>query len=53
MEGMKHMDMMHQPQIREFKVQGMEQEKLEAKMKALEKEMEKLQKKLEKMEKGD
>ena len=49
---MEHYEM-REPQMRAIKIHGMEEEKLEAKMKALEKEMEKLQKKLEEMEKND
>jgi C-terminal processing protease CtpA/Prc len=50
MEGFKHLEM---PMYKEYRIPALEQEELEAKMKALEKEMEKLQKKLEKMEKND
>jgi hypothetical protein len=45
--------MMGKPRIGEYRIQGMDQEKLEAKLKALEKEMQKLQKKLEEIDKND
>jgi len=53
MEGAKHLEMMKAPQMKAYKLQDMDQERLEAKLKTLEKEMEKLQKKLEEMDKGD
>ena len=53
MEEMKRIEMMREPTIKAYKLHGMEQEKLEAKMKALEKEMKKLQKKLEDIDKND
>ncbi len=49
---MEHYEM-RAPQMKAIKIQGMEEEKLEAKMKALEMEMEKLQKKLEEMDEKD
>jgi C-terminal processing protease CtpA/Prc len=52
-EGMKRIEMMGKPRIGEYRIQGMDQEKLEAKLKALEKEMQKLQKKLEEIDKND
>ncbi len=53
MDEMKRIEMMYEPQIKAYRLHGMEQEKLEAKMKALEKEMKKLQKKLEEIDKND
>ena len=53
MGDMKHIEMMYEPQIKGYKLHGMEQDKLEAKLKTLEKEMKKLQKKLEAIEKTD
>ncbi|MCK4548518.1 MAG: PDZ domain-containing protein [Candidatus Krumholzibacteria bacterium] len=53
MEEMKHLKMMNEPMIKAYKIHGMEQEKVEAKLKALEKEMRKLQKKLEEIDKND
>lgn len=53
MEEMRHLKMMKEPMIRKYKIQGMEQEKVEAKLEALEKEMKKLQKKLEEIDKND
>ncbi len=52
MEEMRHIEM-HVPQMRAMKIYRMDEEKLEAKMKALEKEMQKLQKKLEEIDKTD
>jgi C-terminal processing protease CtpA/Prc len=53
MKEMKHLEMMKEPMIKKYKIQGMEQEKVEAKLEALEKELEKLQKKLEEIDKND
>ena len=49
---MEHFEM-RAPEMKAIRIHGMDEEKLEAKMKALEKEMEKLQKKLEEMDKDD
>lgn len=51
-KGMKHIEM-RAPHKEMYKAYDMDEEKLEAKMKALEKEMQKLQKKLEEIEKND
>ncbi len=52
-EKMKQIEMMHTPSVNAYKLYGMEQEKLEVKLKTLEKEMKKLQKKLEELEESD
>ena len=51
-EEMKHLKRMKEPMIMKYKIQGMDQEKVEAKLEALEKEMKKLQKKLEEIDKN-
>ena len=52
-DEMKRIEMMYEPQSKAYRLHGVEQEKLEAKMKVLEKEMKKLQKKLEEIDKKD
>ena len=52
-DEMKRIEMMYEPRVKAYRLHGVEQEKLEAKMKALEKEMKKLEKKLEEIDKTD
>ncbi len=52
-DEMKRIEMMYEPQTKAYRLHGMEQEKLEAKLETLEKEMKKLQKKLEEIDKND
>jgi len=53
MEGARHLEMMNAPKFKAYKLQDMDRERLEAKLKVLEKEIEKLQEKIERMDKND
>ena len=53
LDKFKRLEMMYEPAVRAMKMQEMEQEKFEARLRKLEKELKKLQKKLEEMVETD